>query len=79
MAQKQLLHLVIGGRVTDPQTLEFEDPNALHYVGMFPNYALAEAAWRSASQSKVDDAMYKYAVVHVHRLIDPDPTPDDED
>jgi len=72
MADKPLLHMVFGGRVKDPQGLEFEDLENIDVVGVFPNYALAEKAWRGASQSKVDDAMYKYVVVHLHRLIDPD-------
>ncbi|MCK5576227.1 MAG: DUF4170 domain-containing protein, partial [Sphingomonadales bacterium] len=49
-----------------------EDLEAIDMVGVFPNFDAAEKAWRSASQSKVDDAMYKYVVVHLHRLIDPD-------
>ncbi len=72
MADKPLLHMVFGGRVKDPQGLEFEDLDAIDMVGVYPNFDAAEKAWRSASQSKVDDAMYKYVVVHLHRLIDPD-------
>ena len=33
------LHLVFGGRVTDPQTLDFQDPSKLDVVGIFPDYA----------------------------------------
>ena len=40
------LHLVFGGRVTDPRGIDFEDPSALHIVGIYPDYAAAEAAWR---------------------------------
>ncbi|MDA5193188.1 DUF4170 domain-containing protein [Govanella unica] len=69
---EQLLHLVFGGRVTDPRTLEFEDLNALDFVGVFPNYKTAEDAWRSAAQRTVDDAHMKYVVVHLHRLLQPD-------
>ena len=35
---KQLLHLVFGGRVKDPQGLEFTDLDRLDVVGIFPNY-----------------------------------------
>lgn len=70
--KKPLLHLVFGGRVKDPQGLEFEDLNHLHFVGMYPNYHEAKKAWRGASQAQVDDAKYKYVIVHLHRLIDPD-------
>jgi hypothetical protein len=72
--KKVLLHFVFGGRVEDPQGLEFEDLAALDYVGMYPNHAEALKAWRGVSQAKVDDAKYKYVIVHLHRLIDPEST-----
>ena len=67
----QKLHLVFGGRVKDPQTLEFVDLEKLDIVGMFPDYATAEEAWRSSAQRTVDDAEMKYVVVHLHRLLQP--------
>ncbi|MDF2382230.1 DUF4170 domain-containing protein [Sphingomonas sp. NPDC092331] len=66
------LHLVFGGRVTDPQTLDFVDPSKLDVVGIYPDYASAENAWRSAAQRTVDDAEMRYVVVHLHRLLEPD-------
>ena len=66
-----LLHLVFGGRVSDPQTLDFIDPAKLEIVGIFPDYASAEQAWRAAAQRTVDDAEMRYVVVHLHRLLDP--------
>lgn len=66
------LHLVFGGRVTDPQTLDFDDLDSIEIVGMFPDYANAEKAWRAAAQRTVDDAAMKYVVVHLHRLVQPD-------
>lgn len=66
------LHLVFGGRVSDPQTLNFQDPSKLDVVGIFPDYAAAEKAWRAAAQRTVDDAEMKYVVVHLHRLLEPD-------
>jgi hypothetical protein len=66
-----MMHLVMGGRVKDPQGLEFEDFSAIDLVGLFPNYASAEDAWRGAAQRTVDDAAMKYVVVHLHRLIEP--------
>ena len=68
----QKLHLVIGGRVTDPQTLEFSELEAMDFVGVFPDYASAEEAWRSAARRTIDDAEMKYVVVHLHRLLEPD-------
>lgn len=70
--KKQLLHLVMGGRVTDPMTLQFEDLNALDVVGVFPDYASALDAWRGAAQRTVDDAAMKYVIVHLHKLLDPE-------
>jgi hypothetical protein len=66
------LHLVFGGRVRDPQTLDFADPANLEVVGIFADYATAEKAWRGAAQRTVDDAEMKYVVVHLHRLLEPD-------
>jgi len=66
------LHLVMGGRVTDPQTLDFEDPSKLDLVGVFPDYKAAEDAWRGAAQRTVDDAAMKYVIVHLHRLLEPE-------
>jgi hypothetical protein len=66
------LHLVFGGRVRDPQGLDFEDPAHLHIVGIFPDFAAAEAAWRAQAQRTVDDAGMKYVIVHLHRLLEPD-------
>lgn len=66
------LHLVFGGRVSDPQGLEFTEPDQLHVVGIYPDFASAEAAWRANAQRTVDDATMKYVVVHLHRLLEPD-------
>jgi hypothetical protein len=68
------LHLVFGGRVKDPQTLDFEDLEKIDFVGVFPDYKTAEAAWRAAAQRTVDDAEMKYVLVHLHKLLQPDPS-----
>jgi len=65
------LHLVFGGRVKDPRTLNF-DMNTIDIVGIYDSYAAAEDAWRAAAQRSVDDAEMKYVVVHLHRLLEPD-------
>ena len=72
MPDKPLMHLVFGGRVSDPQGVDFTDLDNIEIIGIFPSFKEAETAWRGASQRKVDDALYKYVVVHLHRLIDPD-------
>ena len=64
------LHLVFGGRVRDPQGLDFEDLKAIDFVGVYPDFASAKDAWRSASQKSIDDAEMKYVVVHLHRLLE---------
>ena len=69
---KPLLHLVFGGRVKDPAGVDFIDTDNLDVVGIYPSYAAALKAWRGASQKHVDDAMTKYVIVHLHRLLEPD-------
>ena len=68
----QKLHLVMGGRVKDPQTLDFQDLSQVHLVGVFPDYNAAEDAWRAQAQRTVDDTEMKYVIVHLHRLLEPE-------
>ncbi|MFV0643211.1 MAG: DUF4170 domain-containing protein [Sphingomonadaceae bacterium] len=66
-----LMHLVMGGRVKDPRTLEFQNLDEIDLVGVYPNYEAAEEAWRGKAQRTVDDAEMKYVIVHLHRLMEP--------
>ena len=66
------LHLVFGGRVKDPQGCDFVDLDAVEIVGLYPDYAEAENAWRAAAQRTVDDAEMKFVVVHLHKLLEPE-------
>ena len=66
------LHLVMGGRVKDPRGLDFIDLERMDLVGIYPDYASAEAVWRGHAQRTVDDAEMKYVVVHLHRLLEPE-------
>ena len=68
----QKLHFVMGGRVSDPQGLDFVDLAKLDLVSVFPEYASAEEAWRGKAQGTVDDAEMKYVIVHLHRLLEPE-------
>ncbi len=68
----QKLHFVMGGRVSDPQGLDFVNLEKLDLVGVYPDFASAEEAWRSKAQSTVDDAEMKYVIVHLHRLLEPE-------
>ena len=70
-ASKQLLHLVFGGELTSIDGIEFKDLKDLDIVGIFPNFATAQAAWKARAQSSVDNAQMRYFIVHLHRLLDP--------
>lgn len=69
---KQLPHLVFGGELTSLTGSEFKDLSRLDIVGIFPDYASAAAAWKAKSQQSVDNALMRYFVVHLHRLLDPE-------
>ena len=72
---KQLLHLVLGGELTQIDSVEFKDLNKVEMVGVYPNYAAAYTAWKAKAQQTVDNAQMRYFIVHLHRLLDPDATP----
>jgi hypothetical protein len=69
---KPLLHLVFGGEVRDPSGTDFVDASKLDVVGLYPNYATALKAWKGASMAQIDNASFKYVIVHLHRLMDPE-------
>ena len=69
--QKQLLHLVFGGELKALDSVEFKDLDKLDLVGVYPNYASAYAAWKGKAQRTVDNALMRYFIVHMHRLLDP--------
>ena len=68
----QSLYLVMGGKVKDPRSTEFKDPESIHVAGVYSDYEAAEDAWRGNAQRTVDDAEMKYVIVHLHKLLDPD-------
>jgi Domain of unknown function (DUF4170) len=70
-APQQLLHLVLGGELTDLEHNTFRDLSQVEIVGLFPNYATAYAAWKAKAQQSVDNAHMRYFIVHLHRLLDP--------
>lgn len=70
--QKQLLHLVFGGELTKLDGTEFRDLEKLDIVGIYPNYATAYRAWKGKAQQTVDNALMRYFIVHLHRLLDPE-------
>lgn len=70
--RKQLLHLVFGGELKSLKGVEFRDLDDIDMVGIFPDYASAERAWRAKAQESVDNAHMRYFIVHLHRLLDPE-------
>lgn len=71
MQDRQLLHLVFGGELKSIGSTEFRDVSSLDIVGIFPSYARAYDAWKAAAQRTVDNALMRYFIVHMHRLLDP--------
>jgi hypothetical protein len=71
-SQPQLLHLVFGGELDTLDGLRFRDLEKLDIVGIYPNYAAAHAAWKAKAQQTVDNALMRYFIVHLHRLLDPE-------
>jgi hypothetical protein len=69
--QKQLLHLVFGGELKALDSVEFKDLGKVDIVGVYPSYATAYAAWKAQAQKTVDNALMRYFIVHLHRLLDP--------
>ncbi len=74
-AKPQLLHLVFGGELKSLDGHEFRDLEKIDIVGLFPDYASAERAWRAKAHHTVDSAHTRYFIVHLHRLIEPDLAP----
>ncbi|MFN3229721.1 MAG: DUF4170 domain-containing protein [Asticcacaulis sp.] len=72
MPDKQLLHLVIGGELSDLENNTFRDLTKVEFVGAYANYAEAAQVWRAKAQSTVDNAVMRYFVIHAHKLLDPD-------
>ncbi|QCO55639.1 DUF4170 domain-containing protein [Pseudorhodobacter turbinis] len=66
----QRLHLVFGGELISTEGTTFKDPDNIHIVGMFPNYATAYTAWKAEAQRTVDEAQTRYFIAHIHRLRD---------
>jgi hypothetical protein len=71
-APQQLLHLVLGGELTDLAHNTFKDLSKVEIVGLFPNYASAYTAWKARAQQTVDNAQMRFFIVHLHRLLDPE-------
>ena len=66
----QRLHLVFGGELENPQSTQFANVDAIHVVGLFPDYKSAYDAWKREAQRTVDNAHMRYFIAHIHRLRD---------
>jgi hypothetical protein len=69
--EKQLLHLVFGGELTELDGIEFKDTSQLDIVGIYPDYEAAQNAWLRKARETIDNAQMRYFIVHLHRLLDP--------
>lgn len=69
-----LPHLVLGGELDDLGGTNFRDLSKVDLVGLYPDYETAKVAWKAKAQATVDNAHMRYFIVHLHRLLDPDPT-----
>ena len=58
---KQLLHLVIGGELSQLKGVEFKNLDDVDIVGIYPNYAAAYAVWKQKAQLTVDNAEMRYS------------------
>ncbi|MCY4543570.1 MAG: DUF4170 domain-containing protein [Rhodobacteraceae bacterium] len=64
------LHLVFGGELVDPAASRFRNLDEVEVVGLYPDYDSAYAAWKEASQKSVDNAMMRYFIARLYRLLD---------
>ncbi|GAA5105716.1 DUF4170 domain-containing protein [Bartonella jaculi] len=68
--KKQYLHLVFGGELKNLSSNQFKNPNDLDVVGIFPDYQSAQEAWQAKAQSSVDNALQRYYIIDLHKLLD---------
>jgi myo-inositol-1(or 4)-monophosphatase len=69
---KHHLHIVLGGEL---KALEghphFRDPSTVVFVGAYPNYDEAYAAWKAKAQATVDNAHARFFIIDADKLLDP--------
>lgn len=63
---------MFGGALIDPRENVLADPDRTDLVGVYTTYDDALNAWRSRSQSNVDDAYIRYFIAPLHQLMEPD-------
>ncbi|WP_144755539.1 MULTISPECIES: DUF4170 domain-containing protein [Bartonella] len=68
--KKQSLHLVFGGELKNLNSNQFKNIDDLDVVGIFPDYQSAREAWQAKAQSSVDNALQRYYIIDLQRLLD---------
>ncbi|MGF7157588.1 DUF4170 domain-containing protein [Bartonella heixiaziensis] len=68
--KKQYLHLVFGGELKNLSSNQFKNPSDLDVVGIFPDYQSAQEAWQAKAQSSVDNALQRYYIIDLHKILD---------
>ncbi|WP_455479631.1 DUF4170 domain-containing protein [Bartonella sp. B23] len=68
--KKQYLHLVFGGELKNLSSNQFKNIDDLDVVGIFPDYQSAQKAWQAKAQSSVDNALQRYYILDLYRLLD---------
>jgi hypothetical protein len=69
--RRQVLHLVFGGELEALDGVTFKDAQRLDVVGIYPDLAEAEKAWRTKARDTIDNAQMRYFIVPLHKLLDP--------
>ena len=67
---KKRLHLVFGGELEDPSRSKFRNIDEVQLVGLFSDYQSAYHAWKAASQQSVDNALTRFFIARLNRLVD---------
>ena len=64
------LHLVFGGELEDPSKSKFKNIDEVELVGLYSDYESAYSAWKEASQKSVDNALMRFFIAKLYRLLD---------
>ena len=57
------MYLVIGGKLLNTSSTEFEDLSQIHFVGAFDSIGAAKDAWKAEAWRTVDNALMRYFIV----------------
>ena len=64
------LHLVFGGELKDTHRSKFRNLDDVEVIGLYSDYESAFNAWKEVSQMNVDNALMRYYIARLYRLID---------